>query len=130
MKFEIFDPNVPLSINILLVIANVLNLIYNIPQMVHTYRRKSTRDLSAWFLFLRIVGNIIWVVYSIYIANLLMLINNLVTVMASVFVGYYKVRELIRDRRARYININIEPLEPVFGISGNDEHEEDDNKWF
>lgn len=128
MKLEIFDPNVPLSINILLVIANVLNLIYNIPQMVHTYRRKSTRDLSTWFLFLRIIGNLIWVIYSIYIANLLMLINNVVTVTASVFVGYYKVREIIRDRRSRYININIEPLEPVFSPDG-DEHADNDT-WF
>jgi MtN3 and saliva related transmembrane protein len=126
MKFEIFDPNVPLSMNILLVIANVLNLIYNIPQMVHTYRRKSTRDLSAWFLFLRILGNLIWVVYSVYIANLLMLINNVVTVAASVFVGYYKVREIIKDRKSRYINLTVEPLEPVFSPDGG----EDDDKWF
>jgi MtN3 and saliva related transmembrane protein len=126
MKFEIFDPNVPLSMNILLVIANVLNLIYNIPQMVHTYRRKSTRDLSTWFLFLRILGNLIWVVYSVYIANLLMLINNVVTVAASVFVGYYKVREIIKDRKGRYINITIEPLEPVFSPDGG----EDEDKWF
>lgn len=128
MKFEIFDPNVPLSINILLVIANVLNLIYNIPQMVHTYRRKSTRDLSAWFLFLRIIGNLIWVIYSIYVTNLLMLINNVVTVGASVFVGYYKVREIINDRKTRYININIEQLEPVFGPDGNEMHVIND-KW-
>ena len=126
MKFEIFDPNVPLSMNIMLVIANVLNLIYNIPQMVHTYRRKSTRDLSTWFLLLRILGNIIWVVYSVYIANLLMLINNVVTVAASVFVGYYKVREIIKDRKGRYINITIEPLEPVFSPDGG----EDEDKWF
>jgi len=126
MKFEIFDPNVPLSMNIMLVIANVLNLIYNVPQMVHTYRRKSTRDLSAWFLLLRILGNIIWVVYSVYIANLLMLINNVVTVAASVFVGYYKVREIIKDRKGRYINITIEPLEPVFSPDGG----EDEDKWF
>lgn len=126
MKFEIFDPNVPLSMNILLVIANVLNLIYNIPQMVHTYRRKSTRDLSTWFLFLRILGNLIWVVYSVYIANLLMLINNVVTVAASVFVGYYKVREIIKDRNGRYINITIEPLEPVFSTDGGG----DEDKWF
>lgn len=121
MKFEIFDPNVPLSMNIMLVIANVLNLIYNIPQMVHTYRRKSTRDLSSLFLFLRILGNLIWVVYSIYIANLLMLINNIVTVAASVFVGYYKVLEIINDRKKRYIT--IETLEPVFSM--NESNEED-----
>jgi len=55
-----------------------------------------------------------------------MLINNVVTVGASVFVGYYKVREILRDRKGRYINITIEPLEPVFNPDGG----EDEDKWF
>lgn len=99
MKFEPMDQNVPLSINIMLIIANVLNLIYNIPQMVQTYRTKSTRDFSSWFLSLRIVGNGIWLVYSGYIGNLLMLLNNLVSVLASLFIGYYKLLEIIQDRK-------------------------------
>ena len=102
MKFELMDPNVPLSMNIMLIIANVINLVYNIPQMVQTYRTKSTRDFSGWFLSLRIIGNMIWVVYAIYIANLLMLINNIVTVAASIFVGYYKCVELIHDRKMKH----------------------------
>ena len=100
MKFEPLDPNVPLGMNVMLIIANVINLVYNIPQMVKTYKTKSTRDFSGWFLSLRIVGNAIWVVYSIYVANLLMLINNVVTVIASVFVAYYKVKEMIEERKA------------------------------
>ncbi len=101
MKFELMDPNVPLSMNIMLIIANVINLIYNIPQMVQTYRTKSTRDFSGWFLSLRIIGNMIWFVYAIYIANLLMLINNIVTVVASIFIGYYKCVEINNDRTQR-----------------------------
>jgi len=97
MKFEPLDPNVPLGMNVMLIIANVINLIYNIPQMVKTYQTKSTRDFSGWFLSLRVLGNAIWVVYSIYVANLLMLINNVVTVIASVFVGYYKLKEVCDD---------------------------------
>ena len=99
MKFELMDPNVPLGMNIMLIIANVINLVYNIPQIVQTYRTKSTRDFSGWFLSLRVIGNLIWVVYAIYIANLLMLINNIVTVGASIFVGYYKCVEIYNDRR-------------------------------
>jgi MtN3 and saliva related transmembrane protein len=99
MKFEPLDPSVPLGMNVMLIIANVINLVYNIPQMVKTYQTKSTRDFSGWFLSLRIVGNAIWVVYSIYVANLLMLINNVVTVIASVFVAYYKVKEMIAERK-------------------------------
>jgi uncharacterized protein with PQ loop repeat len=95
------DPNVPFGMNIMLIIANVINLVYNIPQMVQTYRTKSTRDFSGWFLSLHIISNMIWVVYAIYIANLLMLINNTVTVAASIFVGYYKCAELIHDRKLK-----------------------------
>ena len=111
MKFELLDPNVPLGMNVMLIIANVINLIYNIPQMVRTYQTKSTRDFSGWFLSLRVIGNAIWVVYSIYVANLLMLINNVVTVIASVFVGYYKVREMMVDYRQQQENhADSEPM--------------------
>ncbi len=63
--------------------------------MVKTYQTKSTRDFSAWFLFLRVVGNLIWVAYAIELDSLLFLLNNIVTVLASLFVGFYKVREMI-----------------------------------
>jgi uncharacterized protein with PQ loop repeat len=97
MQFKILDPNVSLTMNVFLVIANIINLIYNLPQVWTTYKRKSTRDFSSWFLFLRIVGNLIWVAYAVEVASLLMLINNVVTVAASAFVAYYKVREIMAD---------------------------------
>ena len=116
MKFELLDPNVPMGMNVMLIIANIINLIYNIPQMIKTYQTKSTRDFSGWFLSLRVFGNAIWVVYSIYVANLLMLINNVVTVVASVFVGYYKVREMWADRRV----VDVE-MEQTIVFSNNDD---------
>ncbi len=97
MKFIIMDNNVSLTMNIFIIIANVINLIYNIPQMIKTYKTKSTKDFSGWFISLRIIGNIIWVAYSIEINSMLMLINNMVTVIASIFVGYYKMREIMND---------------------------------
>lgn len=85
--------------NVFLIIANILNLVYNIPQMVQTYRTKTTRDFSTTFLLMRVVGNIIWVVYSVEIGSVLFLINNVVTVVASLFIGYYKVCEIIQLRK-------------------------------
>lgn len=107
MKFELMDPNVPMSMNVMLIIANIINLVYNIPQMVKTYKTKSTRDFSGWFISLRIIGNAIWVIYSIYIQNMLMLLNNVVTVIASIFVGYYKVKEVLFNRRQKNIINNM-----------------------
>ena len=97
MNFSILDENVSITMNILLIVANIINLFYNIPQMFQTYKTKSTRDFSTLFLILRIIGNLIWVAYSIEIRSFLMLINNLITVISSIFIGYYKACEIYND---------------------------------
>ena len=93
------DPHVNLTMNIFLIIGNVINLIQNLPQVIKTYQTKSTRDFSSIFLGLRIVGNVIWIVYAIQISSILLIVNNSVTVLATVFISFYKVREIIEDRR-------------------------------
>jgi len=72
--------------------------VYNIPQMVHTYKTKSTKDFSIWFITLRIFGNSIWVLYEIEVNSMLMLINNTVTVLSSIFICYYKVINYYEER--------------------------------
>ena len=99
MKLKLIDDNVSTTMNVFLIIANVINLVYNVPQIIKTYKTKSTGDFSSIFLFLRIVGNIIWIPYAIEIDSLLLLINTLVTVLSSIFIGYYKVKEIIKEKR-------------------------------
>jgi uncharacterized protein with PQ loop repeat len=98
MKFEIIDDNVSLTMNVFIIIANIINIVYNIPQMVKTYQRKTTQDLSSWFIFLRIVGNSIWIGYAIEIDSMMLFINTIVTVGSSVFIAYYKIIELYKER--------------------------------
>ena len=57
MQFDIIDHNVSTTTNVFLVIANIINLFYNIPQMYKTYKCKSTKDFSTTFLLLRIYLN-------------------------------------------------------------------------
>jgi MtN3 and saliva related transmembrane protein len=94
MQFDIIDHNVSTTTNVFLVVANIINLFYNIPQMYKTYKCKSTKDFSTTFLLLRIIGNTIWIEYAIEVNSLLMLTNNIVTVISSLFIGYYKLNEL------------------------------------
>lgn len=93
MNLDIIDKNVSLTMNVFIVIANILNLFYNLPQMWKTYKRRSTADISGTFLLLRFITNIIWIAYAIEINSLLFLINNIVTVLSSLFIGYYKIIE-------------------------------------
>jgi MtN3 and saliva related transmembrane protein len=122
MQFDIIDHNVSSTTNVFLIIANIINLFYNIPQMYKTYKRKTTKDLSGWFLLLRIIGNSIWIEYAIEVDSLLMLINNIVTVLSSIFVGYYKLIEILNDRN----NINdINNINNKNNINEKEEYIED-----
>lgn len=109
MKFDIIDPNVDTSTNVLIIIANIINICYNIPQMVKTYKIRSTGDISGWFLILRIIGNSIWIEYAIEINSMLMLINTLITVLSSLFIGYFKFLEM----KAKSIEEDTIPLQEI-----------------
>lgn len=93
-----FDNNVDLTMNIFLIIANIINLIYNIPQIIKTYKTKSTGDFSKLFISLRIIGNIIWLVYAIQIKSIMFIINNVITILSSIFIGYYMIINYYKDK--------------------------------
>ena len=101
MEFSIVDPNVNGTMNAFLILANVLNLVYNLPQVLQTYRTKSTGDINQWFIGLRVVGNCIWIAYAVYINSFFLLLNNVVTVLSSVFIGYYKYVERAATEKPR-----------------------------
>jgi len=103
-KFDItfYNSDIPLGINIVVIIANVINLIYNIPQMYKTYKRKTTKDISGLFLLFRAIASIIWTYYSFYINDIQYIIANIVTLVATLFIGYYKIRDIYVNRRINH----------------------------
>ena len=76
--------------NILLIVANIINLVYNVPQMVRTYKTKSAKDFDVWFLGLRIFYNFLWILYGIEVKSMLVGLNSIVTIFATLFISYYK----------------------------------------
>jgi uncharacterized protein with PQ loop repeat len=108
MHINILDKNVSLPMNVFIIIGNLITLVQNVPQVVKTYQVKSTRDFSAIFLSLRVIACIIWGAYSIEINSLLMLINNLITLLSTIFLGYYKINEIIYDYKNKRVNVYME----------------------
>ena len=98
MKFDIIDPNVGLTMNIFLILGNVVCIGYNIPQMIQTYRTRSTGDINEWFILLRILGNSPFVVYSIYVGEVNLLVSYAFAVIASLFIGYFKYMDMKKRR--------------------------------
>ena len=112
MHFSIFDENVSTTMNVFLVIGNIINLIYNIPQMVKTYKSKSTGDFSPTFLFMRVAGNVIWLAYSIELNEFLFIFSNVVSVFSSIFISYYKVVELFDYNKDMMLIVEADPEDP------------------
>ena len=104
MEIKILDPNVNLTMNIFIIIGNLITVFQNVPQVIKTYKVKSTRDFSSIFLFMRLAACFIWGAYSIEINSLLMLINNLITLLSTMFICFYKMKEIISDYKSRNIN--------------------------
>lgn len=128
MQFDIIEPKVSPTMNGFLILANIINIVYNIPQMVQTYKTKSTKDFNVWFIVLRIIGNFIWMIYSIEVNSLLMLINNSVTVSASIFIGYYKWREYLETHMRFTYNDQLLLDDKLLKIEPREEYENHKNE--
>ena len=83
--------------NIILVVCNVINVIYHLPQIIKTYKTKSVKDFDPYYLFLGNLHSFCWVLYGIEDNNGLMIFNSCVTMFSISFVSYYKIHSYISD---------------------------------
>lgn len=69
-------------------LAAVLTTCAFVPQVVKTWRTRSARDLSIWWLLLFTTGVGCWLVYSVMLGVLPMMLGNGVTLsLALVLLG-------------------------------------------
>lgn len=97
MELDILKNEDPIYIHFILIIANIINIIYNLPQIIQTYKTKKVEDINGYFIILRIIGNSLWIIYGIYINNKLLILNDGITVFASIFLAYYKLQSICNN---------------------------------
>jgi uncharacterized protein with PQ loop repeat len=84
------NPNVELFMTILVNIANVLSILYNVPQMWRTHKLKKADDISSHFLWMRLSAGIIWSIYCIYYKMWYVIISWTTTIISTTQILYYK----------------------------------------
>lgn len=110
MQIDILDKNVSLTMNIFLIIANVINIIYNIPQMYRTYKTGTTRDLSGMTQILRFICGTIWMVYGIEINSFMLFLCNIPTIMSSIFLGGFIIRNTYFSKEEAEMEVPLNVL--------------------
>ena len=76
---------------VLVNVGNILSVIYNIPQMWHTYKMKKATDISIHFLWMRLTSSIIWVSYCLYYSMWDVLVSWAMSLVSTVMIMYYKI---------------------------------------
>ena len=98
-------------------VANGIGLIYNIPQVYHTYKTKRANDISSYFLMLRLISSVMWIFYCSYFFMPDVLVSWIITGSSSVVIIYYKYFYHGRDgpqehsHNQTYIERDEEPVD-------------------
>lgn len=77
---------------VLISIGNILSVVYNIPQMWHTYKTKKATDISSYFLWMRLASSIIWCSYCLYYYLWDVIISWVMSLVSTLMILYYKYR--------------------------------------
>ena len=73
-------------------LAGTLTTLAFLPQVLHTHRSKSARDISWKMLVAFNLGLLCWLIYGIYIHSWPMILANSVTLCLQAFIIRMKIR--------------------------------------
>ncbi len=78
--------------NLLGMIAGTLTTAAFVPQVVKTWRTRSTHDISLGMFALFSSGLVLWLVYGVMIGSLPIVVSNIVTLALALTILYFKLR--------------------------------------
>ena len=87
------DLDEPTEVLVFAFLGNILNLAYNIPFVYLVWQNMSSKNISGTFLSLRFCGSVSWLVYAALVNDAWITFSYVVTLIATILVGYVKYRE-------------------------------------
>jgi len=73
-----------IALNVIGIVANILNVIYNIPLVWKPFKSRSVENISVYFIILRFVCITLWIIYGIIKRDIYYIILNIVSLTSSI----------------------------------------------
>ncbi len=73
-------------------LAGSLTTISFLPQVIKTWKTKSTRDVSLQMFVLFCSGVFLWIVYGLFIGNIPIIATNIVTLSLASTILFFKLK--------------------------------------
>ena len=80
------------SVTVLGLLAAFCTTAAYLPQVLKTWRTRSTADISLGMFLLMVSGLVLWLAYGIILADLPLIASNTVTLLFAGMILYFKVR--------------------------------------
>ena len=80
------------GITLLGLVAAVCTTLAFVPQVVKTWKTKSTKDISLGMFVVLVIGIVLWLVYGLSILDLPLITANAVTLLFSIIILYFKLK--------------------------------------
>lgn len=84
-------------IEIVGIVAGALSCTTFLPQVVKTYKSKSTKDVSLIMFIIAAVSTALWLIYGILIDSFSVTITNVIVFISSAIMLYLKVKYRNRE---------------------------------
>lgn len=84
-------------------IAAIFTAMSFLPQALKIIKTKDTTSISLSMYILFVLGVISWLIYGIYLGDMAIIIANIITFCFSSIVLYYKVVEIMSERKVQPI---------------------------
>jgi MtN3 and saliva related transmembrane protein len=80
------------GVTLLGLLAGVLTTVAFVPQVVKTWRTRSTHDISLWMFSILVAGIVAWLTYGAIIGDLPLILANGATLLLAGTILFFKIR--------------------------------------
>lgn len=81
-----------MNVEIIGIVAGVLSCTTFLPQVIKTYRSKSTDDVSLMMFIIASLGSALWLIYGILIQSFALTFTNVIVLIFSLIMLLFKVK--------------------------------------
>ncbi len=73
-------------------IAGILVAISLVPQVVKSWKTKSTKDIALFWSIVNLSGQILWIVYGVYVGSVSLVVMSSITLIMNIFMIGLKLK--------------------------------------
>ena len=81
-----------MNVEIIGITAEVLSCTTFLPQVIKTYKSKSTEDVSLLMFIIAALGSALWLIYGILIESFALTFTNIIVLIFSLMMLFLKVK--------------------------------------